>query len=236
MTEHTRCPWGGAFGNPQIQGAQRFIDLTSQIESTKSVQKVRSLLSQFSEPDRTLLRSTFLNQLSEAFDSSQIGSSRYFSSPLEYALSKNHKNVIRFLHTLDIEYAHLLRALNRFTVEGRLKPLIELLQRWEFAQDNLDDALHVACTHGRVSIAQLLLEYGANIHASNESALRIACTEGHFDLVRFLLDSGATPTEECVRVATERGHTAVRSLLIARGGIPVAVSVGSVLDSILRDV
>lgn len=59
--------------------------------------------------------------------------------------------------------------------------------------------LHIACADGRIAIARLLIEAGADVDARDEAragntALRSAVEEGRVDAVRELLGAGADPT------------------------------------------
>jgi len=54
-------------------------------------------------------------------------------------------------------------------------------------------ALHVAASHGWVTISKLLIEAGANIRSLDEeqmTPLHFACMEGNHEIAKLLFDAG----------------------------------------------
>jgi ankyrin repeat protein len=85
--------------------------------------------------------------------------------------------------------------------------------------------LHWASEMGYADVAQILLEYGADINAvsDNGSPLYLASSNGRLEIVRLLLERGAEvnirePSSQTLfQVATERGHTEITKLLLEHG-------------------
>jgi ankyrin repeat protein len=104
---------------------------------------------------------------------------------------------------------------------------------------------------GHVTVAQILLAHGADLHNSDEPpdlyptyppALYVAVREGNGDMVRLLLDHGADPnlngrrSETILQVAVTRSHNHLIQLLLDHGAdLNAAGSDGdSVLESAAR--
>lgn len=85
---------------------------------------------------------------------------------------------------------------------GKKKQVRESLKR-NGTLAHVEDAggnrpLHIACEDGRIDIAILLLQHGADTHSKNKentTALHIATIRGEFPLVRELLKNGASPAD-----------------------------------------
>jgi ankyrin repeat protein/Mg2+ and Co2+ transporter CorA len=93
-------------------------------------------------------------------------------------------------------------------------------------------ALHLAVTHGRDDIIELLLVYGANIMAKSDgswTALHNACEYGSVKIVRILLTAGADVNAKTLNgttplhVAAQAGHLDVVNCLLERRDIKRAV-------------
>ncbi|KAJ5389448.1 uncharacterized protein N7496_000516 [Penicillium cataractarum] len=87
---------------------------------------------------------------------------------------------------------------------------------------------HLAAKHGKVEVAQLLIEHGARINRfdnSFKSPLHLAATYGHAAVVELLLKHGATLNENTnnyvpenpLHIAAKYGHTEVVRLLLQAG-------------------
>ena len=53
--------------------------------------------------------------------------------------------------------------------------------------------LHMACTHGNVEIASMLIAHGANLRSTdyeNSTPLHAASLEGHLGIVQLLFEAG----------------------------------------------
>jgi len=97
--------------------------------------------------------------------------------------------------------------------------------------------LRFAAEYGRLSMVQLLLDRGANVHAQNDIALRLASIDGHAAVVALLLDRGAdihAENDDAIRWAALRGQTAVVSLLIDRGADPRAANDQALIEAANR--
>lgn len=54
---------------------------------------------------------------------------------------------------------------------------------------DLNTPLHLACKHNRISVAILLVQYGANANTENKAGwtpLHVAASQGHAELIRQL--------------------------------------------------
>ena len=81
--------------------------------------------------------------------------------------------------------------------------------------ENLQCALYRAAWRGHFQVAQLLLQYQAQVDLSSElhnfSALMAACETGHINIARLLLDYGANVNMQ----QSPEGWSALRYHLIA---------------------
>ena len=53
--------------------------------------------------------------------------------------------------------------------------------------------LHIACTHGNVEIASMLIAHGGSLRSTdyeNSTPLHHACLEGHLGVVQLLFEAG----------------------------------------------
>ena len=84
-------------------------------------------------------------------------------------------------------------------------------------------SLHLACWHGYVPLAKVLIDYGADINANDGdhwTPLHWACFEGHKAVVELLVDRGATidaidPSWETpLLVASQRGYHQIAQVLL----------------------
>ena len=89
-----------------------------------------------------------------------------------------------------------------------------------------DNPLQLACSRGKLEMAQLLLRYGADVNAKGRrsSALTYACRSGQKDLVTLLLNANAEidPSKELsnhtpLQAACDSGDLEMCQLLLARG-------------------
>jgi ankyrin repeat protein len=91
------------------------------------------------------------------------------------------------------------------------------------------EVLLVACGCGRLSVVQLLLERGVDLHAAHDAALREACARGHADIAQFLIDHGANVhahDDEAIQEASANGHAHIVQLLLQHGAVQPSVSRG----------
>ncbi|OOQ85871.1 hypothetical protein PEBR_24172 [Penicillium brasilianum] len=88
--------------------------------------------------------------------------------------------------------------------------------------------LHLAAEHGKLEVAQLLIDHGAKINRFNnsfETPLHLAATYGHTAVVDMLLKHGALLNENTNRyvdenplhIAAKYGHTEIVRLLLQAG-------------------
>lgn len=94
--------------------------------------------------------------------------------------------------------------------------------------------LSLAAQRGFTNIAAMLLDQGADVHATasitgceNTTALHFACQHGHADIVRLLLNAGASTDAQMIvrgingvtplHLAVEAGHMEVMDMLIEAG-------------------
>lgn len=92
-----------------------------------------------------------------------------------------------------------------------------------------DTALMLAASDKRIDIARLLIEYGADMNATNKifgtTALMKAVINGQKETVKMLLDAGAdiTPTDcfgyDALAMAESRGHKKIANMLRNAGAV-----------------
>ena len=87
-------------------------------------------------------------------------------------------------------------------------------------------ALHVACAHGHLEVARVLIDHGADLDQRDDrgdSPMHRATHNNHTDLVRLLLDHGADPNQtndnkkSPLRVACEHMRVDITRLLLDSG-------------------
>ncbi|KAH7000485.1 ankyrin repeat-containing domain protein [Ilyonectria destructans] len=81
-------------------------------------------------------------------------------------------------------------------------------------------ALHHATWNGNVSMVELLLQHGADIHLKDYfgcTPLQTACRSNHLDVVRVLLSWGASVDETTLHAASQGTSSAVLELLLFHG-------------------
>ncbi|KAJ3300674.1 hypothetical protein HK104_008608 [Borealophlyctis nickersoniae] len=103
--------------------------------------------------------------------------------------------------------------------EGHLEALRLFLEKG-VAPDDLTEALCSAASYGLLEVVDLLLDYGADVHARDEQALRYAASEGHLDVVRLLLEEGADVhacADAALQLAKSKRHGEVVRLLREHG-------------------
>lgn len=114
-----------------------------------------------------------------------IGSVSSIKDPMMYAFNKiliNNKSALsiacRYQHFDAVK--HLLQT-NKITV----------LEEKEGGYDSTP--LLIACYEGDLNIVNLLVNYGANVHARNDTGstcLYLACYSGHFDIAKRMIECG----------------------------------------------
>jgi ankyrin repeat protein len=112
----------------------------------------------------------------------------------------------------------VIRSMLTAGVDEHGTPLLEAQAQDE--QRVVDNALWHAARVGHVLAVELLLGYGADVHADDEGALRFASLNGHTAVVQLLLQHGAdvhVHGDGALRWASEDGHIAVVQLLIQHG-------------------
>jgi len=113
---------------------------------------------------------------------------------------------------------------------GDVRKVRRLLELGIFidTRDEYDERtpLHLSAYYGRVSVVRLLLEYGADVEATDSDGctpLHLAAFKGHLSVVKLLLEYGAdvdaidndggTP----LHLAAANGHKDIVELLLERG-------------------
>src|SRR5229473_3256243 len=112
--------------------------------------------------------------------------------------------------------------------------IIELLENVH-SQRSTDNAtpLHLASQSGKVDVARMLIERGADPTAQSkdgETALHLASRRGNADLARMLIERGADLTAQskygvtALHLASQSGNVDVACMIIERGADPIAQS------------
>ncbi|MFG0287232.1 MAG: ankyrin repeat domain-containing protein [Rhodopirellula sp. JB044] len=86
--------------------------------------------------------------------------------------------------------------------------------------------LHVAASRGQSVVAQLLLDYGADVHGGVDgdvwTPLVFASYRGHYEVAKILIENGAGVTASDgnpIHYAGQRKHKAICGLLVEHGAI-----------------
>ncbi|KDO21796.1 hypothetical protein SPRG_21169 [Saprolegnia parasitica CBS 223.65] len=98
---------------------------------------------------------------------------------------------------------------------------------------DLDAALRTAVSRNSLDTLRLLLDYGANLHATDDDAhsiLYLATSAGHAAMTAELLLRGARATPEMLEIAIGRHHTSVVKLLLPHVA-PTLVHVHDAIDA-----
>jgi ankyrin repeat protein len=154
-----------------------------------------------------------------------------FDTPLADAKAAENEEIVALLE----EHLKSIFALHAAARTGDVDAMTQLLDGDAEVDAKKDGTtpLFVACEHGRVDAAGLLLDKGADVNQAKMNGvtpLHVACREGHIDLARLLLEKGAevdradedgaTPLFVACEhglVACEHGHVDVVRLLLERG-------------------
>ena len=115
---------------------------------------------------------------------------------------------------------------------GKLHLAEQLLTRPKNARANVHaieirqkTSLHIAATHDRSDIVEMLLRYQADVNAMSDggwTALHTACDKGFAEIVRILLKAGADTNAKLLNgmsplhLAAQGGHAEVVQLLLGR--------------------
>jgi ankyrin repeat protein len=94
-------------------------------------------------------------------------------------------------------------------VAGNITIVELFLQHGVDVHARCDGALLNAAEHGNVQMVQLLLRAGADVHAQDDQALQLAAHKGHVATVRLLLEHGARVPPTCTNTIA----TAVQQLI-----------------------
>ena len=105
----------------------------------------------------------------------------------------------------------LMQQFRKAIEQGDLPQIEKLIHRGVSVNTNIDEPsfyttpLQLACLHGSVPAAELLLRRGAFVNARGANgctALHLVCRDNHLDLARLLLNHGAKVNVRCKRGQT----------------------------------
>ena len=114
----------------------------------------------------------------------------------------------------------------RSAAENGHPEVVRVLLNASADPDELDVML-VACGCGRLSIVQVLLEHGVDLHAADDAALREACACGHAEIAQLLIEHGANVRandDEAIQEASANGHAHIVQLLLQHGAVLPSIS------------
>ena len=114
----------------------------------------------------------------------------------------------------------------RSAAENGHPELVRVLLNASADPDEMD-VLLVACGCGRLSVVQVLLEHGVDLHAAHDAALREACACGHAEIAQLLIEHGANvhaDDDEAIQEASANGHAHIVQLLLQHGAVQPSVS------------
>jgi len=129
-----------------------------------------------------------------------------------------------------IEELRVVASMNRRLIDaagkGDIATIREILKNPGVNVDAADEeggtSLIIACMHGYLDVARLLLEMGADINIMDDpgwTPLMISCSQGHRQLVEFLLDRGVDIMQKDYDGKTsqdwarEKGHKEIERML-----------------------
>lgn len=88
---------------------------------------------------------------------------------------------------------------------------------------DLGEATNTAALQGATDMVKILLDNGAKAQGSNNKPVRLACYHGHLLTATLLIERGADPTNSrALASAAERNHKEVMLLLLRHGADPKA--------------
>ncbi|MEK0338334.1 MAG: ankyrin repeat domain-containing protein [Nitrosopumilus sp.] len=108
---------------------------------------------------------------------------------------------------------NLNNELIKSSYDGRISVVELLLKCGADVHADNDEALKWASFYSYLNIIKLLLKYGADIHANDDEALQVASRNGHYDVVKLLLDVGANVHARILKIAQMNSHTNIVELL-----------------------
>ncbi|XP_026811034.1 protein fem-1 homolog B-like [Rhopalosiphum maidis] len=124
------------------------------------------------------------------------------------------------------------------SLNGQIKIVRELFNRFNVAVDNIGDVVHFgslvkgatalwcAAGTGSIEVVKILVENGANVNFLTEtksSPLRAACYLGHLNIVEYLVEHGANVNitniynSTCLMIASHNNHKEVVEYLLIKG-------------------
>ena len=124
------------------------------------------------------------------------GKCEHLSASLLGAVPNNHIDVVKLLLENEADsYIHDSKDffLRCASKKGFLEIVNLLLKYGADVHAEDDEALQEASSHGHLEIVRILLEYGTDVHADDNEALKGASSYGYLEIVRILLEHGADP-------------------------------------------
>lgn len=122
------------------------------------------------------------------------------SAAINYLEVKDESDITREIRSWVLNKGVGESVLHKASRLGYIDVIAYCLERLDMHPDQKDNAgytpLHEACSRGRVDIARILLEYGANHSETAHSGIRPlheAVDNGYLEIVRLLLAFGADP-------------------------------------------
>ena len=177
-------------------------------------------------------------KLLEAGADVNVRQGTFFGTPLQYAASSGHADMIKLL----IEYEAKLEAADSHgrtplmwaATNGRSDAARALLvagAQVNAATEGGWTPLHYAAQAGHIDVAKLLIQHDARVDATRSQGntpLMSAADKGHTELVRVLLDAGAEVNAvndggwRALHYAAQGGHTKTAEILIEQGALTEA--------------
>lgn len=111
---------------------------------------------------------------------------------LYHAVQNNKLESIKILLSHKVD-THYNRdyCLRYVSQHGKLE-IAQLLLENETYKENINDCLILASQNGYLEIIKLLIEKGADVNCQSYSALAGACSGGYLEIVKLLIEKGAT--------------------------------------------
>lgn len=189
------------WGKVYEEGTEEFV-IFEALDKAKTVQEIKTILNTLSQEKINRINNHCLDGIIFSIENPEKKlTEREFADTCKFYLDK------RIINGLDL----VSIAENGFTETARL--LLNECKECNIHECG-DLALFAASSRGHLAIVDLLVRNGANIHAMSDWALYGACCFGQVKTAEFFLRRGIKIDDECLRIASEKGHKDVVKLLI----------------------
>lgn len=189
------------WGKVYEEGTEEFV-IFEALDKAKTVQEIKTILNTLSQEKINRINNHCLDGIIFSIENPEKKlTEREFADTCKFYLDK------RIINGLDL----VSIAENGFTETAHL--LLSECKECNIHECG-DLALFAASSRGHLPIVDLLVRNGANIHAMSDWALYGACCFGQVKTAEFFLRRGIKINDECLQIASEKGHKDVVKLLM----------------------